>query len=197
MDFAPAQIELIVNRVLERLRNTRFPARGGQESNELRVTERVVTARLLHDRLTGIQKLVLEPNSLLTPAARDLLKDKGIQIDQSGTAAGNGIESTNGGSAAQVQIVNDNGCETQALMKSIQSAQRGGKIIVNTDRPHLLLCRLNRQESIRAAIVESSRCLPRAIKQLDPNVFVVDSTRTSLPQLNQVLTVLKSRSFTA
>ncbi len=47
---------------------------------ELAIPERVVTATLLEDRLQGIRRLLVRPGAILTPAARDLLRQRQIVV---------------------------------------------------------------------------------------------------------------------
>lgn len=47
---------------------------------ELAIPERVVTATLLEDRLHGMRRLLVRPGAILTPSARDLLRQRQIVV---------------------------------------------------------------------------------------------------------------------
>lgn len=53
-----------------------YSARDG----ELTLTNKVVTVASLENRLAGIRQVVLPPGAIITPAARDVLAEKGIKV---------------------------------------------------------------------------------------------------------------------
>ncbi|MGQ9504313.1 MAG: hypothetical protein ACUVQR_05345 [Thermogutta sp.] len=53
-----------------------YSARNG----ELTLTNKVVTVASLENRLEGIKHVVLPPGALITPAAQDMLAEKGIKV---------------------------------------------------------------------------------------------------------------------
>ena len=93
MTFTQEQVERIVVEVIRRLglletnpTRERGPANGvaaGERSSttaELRLTEKVVSLRLLEGKLTGITKVIVKPRAIVTPAAKDELKVRNIEL---------------------------------------------------------------------------------------------------------------------
>jgi hypothetical protein len=79
MTFSQEQIEWIVAEVLRRL----GAARGESDSvsqSELRIAERVVTMRSIENRLAGVTRVVVEPRAVVTPAVKDELKARKVEL---------------------------------------------------------------------------------------------------------------------
>lgn len=79
------QLEWIVSEVVRRLlaiAGAEWPA-GSEPPRtpaDLAPAERVITAMSLDGKLTGITRLVVPPHAVVTPAARDLLKDRQVEL---------------------------------------------------------------------------------------------------------------------
>ena len=90
MMYSEEQIEWIVGEVLRRLgvtvgREANGVAVGrevnhGRIHGELTISERVITLRLIEGRLSGISRLVVPPKAVITPAVKDELKARKIQL---------------------------------------------------------------------------------------------------------------------
>src|SRR5262245_29672975 len=86
------QVERIVHEVLARLSGdtgkqdtsgqSKQPlARASSASEgELVLNDKVISAATLTDRLNGIQRVIVAPRAVVTPSARDLLKDKNVTV---------------------------------------------------------------------------------------------------------------------
>jgi hypothetical protein len=89
------QLEWIVREVVRRLEETlRSPLPGGEESGErgaprtdalstnchLTLTATLITAATLEDKLQGVTHVTAPARAVITPAARDLLKENNIQF---------------------------------------------------------------------------------------------------------------------
>jgi hypothetical protein len=88
MTFTEQQIEWIVVEVLRRLgvaggENTSGPA---AMAGELRLTESVVTMRSIEGRLTGVARVVVPRRAVVTPAAKDELRQRSIELIHEGKA---------------------------------------------------------------------------------------------------------------
>ena len=78
MTVTPEQLEWIVQEVIRRLRNSdgaNPPAAG-----ELRLSDRVVTLAALKDRLSSVRRVVVPAKAVVTPAVRDELKARQIEL---------------------------------------------------------------------------------------------------------------------
>ena len=83
MELTADQLEWIVREVVRRLRATGVGVvaeSGSAAAGELTLADRVITARQLDDRLTGIARLRIAKTAVVTPSARDLLSDRGIEL---------------------------------------------------------------------------------------------------------------------
>ena len=83
MTFSEEQVEWIVAEVIRRLGllGATAEAKGApQSSGELCVSERVVTLRTIEGRLAGAKRLVVVPRTIVTPAVKDELKARNIEL---------------------------------------------------------------------------------------------------------------------
>jgi hypothetical protein len=82
MTFTEEQFERIVTEVIRRLglagaeHNRSAPAAG----TDLRLAERVVTMRTIETRLSRVKRVVVEPRAVVTPAVKDELKARKIEL---------------------------------------------------------------------------------------------------------------------
>ena len=82
MTFTEQQVEWIVVEVLRRLGVAEGKPRSATagSAGELRLTERVVTLRSIEGRLAGVTRVVVSARAVITPAARDELKQRTIEL---------------------------------------------------------------------------------------------------------------------
>ena len=90
MTFNEEQIEWIVVEVLRRLGvagGERFRVARVERSStplevqiELTMKESVITLRSLEGRLAGIARLIVQPRAVVTPAVKDELKQRNIEL---------------------------------------------------------------------------------------------------------------------
>jgi hypothetical protein len=78
MTFDEEQVEWIVAEVMRRLGVATVVAGNG--GAELVLKERVVTMRLIEGRLAGVSRLVVPQCAVVTPAVRDELKQRKIEL---------------------------------------------------------------------------------------------------------------------
>ena len=83
MSFTDADVERIVAEVIRRLRamdSSPAPAAPGPVVHDLVVTDRVITMRTVEGRLEGVQRLLVPAKAVVTPAVRDELKQRKIEL---------------------------------------------------------------------------------------------------------------------
>ena len=78
MMYSEEQVEWIVAEVLRRLGVVQ--AQTMASSDELRVEEQVVTVRVVEGRLNGVSRLVVSQRAVVTPAVKDELKQRKIEL---------------------------------------------------------------------------------------------------------------------
>jgi len=80
MTFSEEQIEWIVVEVLRRLGVAGDERSSSPVGAELAIPERVVTLRLIEGRLKGVSRLLVQAGAVITPAAKDELKQRQIEL---------------------------------------------------------------------------------------------------------------------
>ena len=86
MTFTEADVERIVVEVIRRLRameNRSGPIvqdRNVRVNHDLVLTERVITLRTVEGRLSGVQRLLVPAKAVVTPAVKDELKQRKIEL---------------------------------------------------------------------------------------------------------------------
>jgi hypothetical protein len=82
MTFTEEQVEWIVAEVLRRLGVA--DGTNGQpvmsSGGELRLGDKVVTMRTVEKRLADVKRVVVQPRAVVTPAVRDELKARKIEL---------------------------------------------------------------------------------------------------------------------
>jgi hypothetical protein len=85
MTFTAEQIEWIVSEVLRRLGVAAASRVAGDERSsspvkELRISDRVVTMRTIETRLADVKRVVVQRRAVVTPAVRDELKARKLEL---------------------------------------------------------------------------------------------------------------------
>jgi hypothetical protein len=86
MTFTQEQVERIVVEVIRRLgllEDSATRVAVGERSSttaELRLSDKVITTRTIENRLTGVSRLLVPPKAIVTPAVKDELKARKIEL---------------------------------------------------------------------------------------------------------------------
>jgi hypothetical protein len=82
MTFTEEQVEWIVVEVLRRLgvAPAQHHSNANPNGSELSLTDNVVTLRSLEGRLRGVNRLVVQKQAVVTPAVKDELKTRNIEL---------------------------------------------------------------------------------------------------------------------
>jgi hypothetical protein len=89
MTFSEEQVEWIVTEVMRRLRtldgNNRVAGDERSSSpvdrrSELTLGDRVITLRSIENRLTDVHRLIITKQAVITPAVKDELKQRNIEL---------------------------------------------------------------------------------------------------------------------
>jgi hypothetical protein len=80
MTYSEEQVEWIVTEVLRRLGVAGDERSSSPVGSELAITDRVVTMRSLEGRLAGVNRLVVPSRAVITPAVKDELKQRQIEL---------------------------------------------------------------------------------------------------------------------
>lgn len=196
-------IERIVREVVSRLRNANaHPAQNGNstetedQAGTLSLAEKVISLETLSGKLDNVSQLSLQPKAVVTPAAHDELRDKGIEIT---------FEQAVAKSSGQPELILATTDETndpqlldrltrigiKAELKQDKNVRRlvanlarrfstTSRAIVFADQPYTANCVANQNPGIRAAVVRDDAEWKIVKKELNPNVIVIPIDRGSL-----------------
>ena len=78
--FDPEFVERIVQEVIRRLVERGLVLEQTTNGCELALSDKVVTLAKVEGRLAGVKRLVVGGRSIVTPAVKDELKDKSIEL---------------------------------------------------------------------------------------------------------------------
>jgi hypothetical protein len=179
--------EQIVGDVVARLRT------NNESRQELTIASRVVTLGELEGKLEGIKQLVVPAKAVITPAARDLLRQKKIDVGYALPAkTANkprlplvvGVAETKYDATSLVQAIARAGTTVerlaqtgmvQAVREISEEATKGGKLgLLLTGETAAALCFANRRVGVRAVAATSVVATPRAVQSIGANVLVID-----------------------
>ncbi len=185
-----AHVERIVRELLAEVLRT--SPEESSSKGELRVAAKVVSARELEGRLGGIERLIVSRGAVITPAARDLLKERNIAVasavEQRTTSAGRrlvlGVAETNPEVTRLLQLLSGEGVNVERLpqnnlieaVDSVCQRVAGGTMLglVLTGRTAAALSLANRHVAVRAAWAASTTAVKDAMNSLAANVLIVD-----------------------
>ncbi len=214
-----AMVEQIVRQVLAELlagkKTTPVPtvALSASAEDQLTLSSKVITAKLLEGRLKGIRRVAVPRGAVFTPAARDELKRFGVTISSSVVPAVQAYEV-----ALHVAVyaerynashlfaslrgegisLNEIGSEdlppqlhaTDLLIAQVQALSECAKksrALLITDQAALALCLANRIMGVRAVLASNESNVRNALDSLSPNFVVLDPTGRGLFEIQQTL----------
>lgn len=207
-----ATIEQIVRQVLAELRSgepaskrtvaTAKSAVNGSPA-QLTLTSKIVSASLLEGRLDGVSQLVVPRGAVITPAARDELKQRNVTIasavgpmkSSSGTVVHVAVAGTRYDAEPLLAALSGEGVQVErsAAMSLIEAtaalapaAARGCALLITDDIP-AALCLANRQPSVRAALASDAAAVDAAVASVGPNLLVIAPTGRSVFEMKQTV----------
>jgi hypothetical protein len=200
------QVEQIVREVLARLGGKPEGKVTGPSSpvNELVVDETVVTVTALDGKLGEIRRLVVSPRAVITPSARDLLKENNITLVRSLRMAApttvriamatagtpfdvSGIVQTLRGHRAEVEQLASTGVMqvTNELAEEVGKSGKFGVLI--TPQFTQALCLANRHRGVRAATAASRGEVNEIIKTIGANFLILDPVQRSKFEVRRIV----------
>lgn len=224
--FAASEIELIVREVMARLAGENgkkprpLPGRergeGGKLEGEtsgqgqgysLAIAERVVTLELLTKRSDGLAAISVSAGAILTPAAKDYLRERGIAVHVGTSAA-----STSAGQPARLALgVAETHYEPAGLIArlslgrvQVEQIARVGLVgvvdeltervrlggergVLLTGEAEAAVCLANRISGVRAAEVRCAKGVRRAKQAIGLNLLVLDPAGISGHQIERAV----------
>ena len=175
----------------------------------LHLLDNVVSVQLLKNRLLGIQVLEIAQSAVLTPAARDYIRECNVEIVRGQTNASKkaiSAETTNqsdcthpqrllvAGSAAWMPSVARQLCSKQAkvcevatddssalrtVANGLRAGHQAGVIIVQS--PHATCWQAARDDSLRPAVVSNWSELNDVLREVPVNVLILPAKTWNVP----------------
>ena len=213
-EIEQADIEQIVREVLRRLDAPSGAPQGRTSERDLvaqgdglTLTGRVISLTDVDGRLDGVNTIHLVRGAVLTPAARDYLKHRGITISRS--VAGGATQSPSGvhalvlgmaetdyDSSSIVSYLAKRGVPMQQLARTglpdvaremcdavALGGQRG---LLFTAETTAALCIANRRRGVRAALANDSATVEAALRSIAANLLVIDPVKAGTFQLQRI-----------
>lgn len=172
------------------------PARPGESASGVLVaSERLITAATIGDRLAGVRQLQAPEGAIVTPAARDLLRERGVRIEfaacavspQPPAAKGRfvcGLAQCEYDPAPLERWLRQRGHAVERIAATglpsvvaevADEVVKGGALgLVWTNRSAAALCLANRQRGVRAVLAVGPAYVAAAVASVGANVLVVE-----------------------
>ena len=226
MHVSPTELEHIVRVVMARLAVGRDLMAGvaemadaANDPGELAISERIVTIQLVEGRLDGKCTLRVEPHAVITPATKDLLRAKNVEIvrgtrsvlKQSSNAlasksadearTSDNIPTLVCGSAVWFNSLARHLCPKQAVVEACDDARaltlaerhlaRGGKRAVwLTTTPFAAAVSARRSPQLSTVQLPSLSELAAAQEQAHPQIWIVDAPRWTVAAIGNLVRTL-------
>ena len=197
-------VEKIVREVLDRIvsgsigpsRAAEPAAKPSDGGSELSLEEKIVTLEKLKGKLTGIRQLSLSRGAIVTPAARDFLREKKVQLSwrescHCGGSSGKasvavvlGLAETNFEPVHLIHAIQKTGANVVRLANSgfasvvnelCDEVARNGRVgVLLTGLTTAAVCIANRCCGVRAASGEGRANITAAVNSVGANLLVLD-----------------------
>lgn len=180
-------------------------------TDEVLISERVITAEVLLRDLGGARRVVIAPKALLTPTANDVIRTRRLEVVRQSAQAtpsttvrrrwvilvGQSLPSVTAavgawrtaGGKLETALV---GTAAEAAARAISAICRGeaDEVLVISAQPETVACLANRNEAVRGVVLGEPAAVSRVRDSLRPNVWVVDAAPRSGFDLSSLLTHL-------
>lgn len=179
-------------------------ARG--QVGTLAIDDRVVTLNSVDGRLDGLRRLIVQRRAIVTPALRDELNKRGIELDRGGESGSMRRETTvsivrchqtKAPVVPGVEDVTATSLEALVRLVSERVADPTRRVIVLMGQTALALCALNRNKTVRAAPANSIDAVRAASRTIAANVLVVDPAHLGRVQIMGLVRALEGEEVRA
>ena len=210
MSMTDVDIDRIVRQVCQQVQAAEGTQRANQPEATSRTTSeavpiagRIVSLRDLQGKPAEARRIVVAPDAVLTPAARDWLRERGVEVVRSessplksqnrGTSLTLAVSESEYDPGMLIQALRRGGIDVSMLPQSelVASIQEMVSGVVQDGRPGLMftnnlplaLCLANRQRGIRAVEGRDAAQTREAIKSVGANLVIVNPTGRALFEL--------------
>jgi ribose 5-phosphate isomerase RpiB len=217
MAATQSDVEAIVREVIRRLSEPagnpppRAATTAAAITDDITIGDRVVTLASLPTNWHRAKRLVVKASAVVTPAVRDQLRERGIELSRANWVG----EATNGSPTPDetqtlLAIVTDIG-DSQRLMKWCAAEHQqvkpleaqdlfravaviGDAIVAGptrgvllTDQPSAAVCLANRRAGVRASLASSVVSVDDAIRSIAANLLVIDTRRHGAQEVRNMV----------
>jgi hypothetical protein len=216
MNFTPEQVDLIVQRVVAQLGPGAVAAAPDASAIQNRVgdtspvpaaqiADQVVTQQLLAERVNGSNQVCIGSKAILTPSARDFVKQRGIKIIRETAAAKTATLrwqvivtkpianiSAAIASLSELGVAVDqrlSGLPAEAAAQATSALCRGeaAHVVVFTAHPEFVACLANRTVKVRAAAVPDVAAVERVRVSMNANLIAIDPASRNAHEIKALL----------
>ncbi len=188
------QIENVINEVVDRIVNQLGKDKGPATAGHV-LNERVITTAQVPQGLSNGTEVIIQTKAVVTPAAFDLFKDRGIEVKRvpvGGTApavvkedrqlvvVGRGIPEALKASRliAELPKAVEFDCVVEAGRNIAEFNRQGKRTVVLAESPEIAVVAMSRLQSLRAVelnIEQGIEAMERRCTSVAANVLVVGS----------------------
>ncbi|UUO05207.1 hypothetical protein M4951_17710 [Blastopirellula sp. J2-11] len=201
MQLNSEQIERIVRLVVQQVRTLAKSSETtvslapsveiSTDGSEVALADRVVTMETLEGKIGGAKALVVSPTAIVTPAVRDALRDRGVQLRRDSEAAQRAKKPVEvlAFAASGVTSWRERGPVgvfidlTSTVKQAALAVQQDKIVVLLTESPEAACCAANRDTEIRAVSVDSIATLERVLPQTAANVIAVDPSKIARDEI--------------
>jgi hypothetical protein len=182
------------------------------DARGVHIAGQVITQSLLAASATGVEDVRIDAKAILTPTARDFVKQHGIRIVREGAAPARATatirwqalvtKSTSQIAAAidglspfgVVCEVRLSGVPAEAAAQAISALCRAEvqQVVVFSDQPELVACLANRNDKVHAAAASDIAAIERVRRHLQANLLALDPAAKSVHELKTLLKAFRA-----
>lgn len=210
MNIDANTIDEIVKRVMASLptpvngSRSQTPTNSDAPKNSVHIIEdRVITEELLKSQIGTSTTIQLPTGAIITPSGRDYILANKITVASAITTNNQSLQTTPGWLAltlTETEALNTAlnrsniqrtkiSDKNELIVESISSICRGvaNGVLAFTCEPYFVACESNRNQNIRAVVVEQSSHWPDIKNQLSPNVVCVNPLKRTFIETRNLI----------
>lgn len=213
-----SQVERIVRDVLARFEISSVDNNGDGESDQSKTSKaqnrgevlldaKVVSVEQLNGKLDGARQVIVRRGAIVTPAARDLLRARGIEIGwrvdsgkqsiQQAARGVLGVAEISYEPAELIRLMGHEGVTFEPIARTglitvvdemTERVVKDGELgLLLTGAPMAALCLANRRGGVRAIFGMDQPTVQRGVAEVGANFLIVDANRRSTFELKNLV----------
>ncbi len=178
-------------------------AASATNDGDLIIDDAVISAGILADRVANMRRVLIGARAVVTPSARDLLKEKNITLVRA-------LKAMPSNSVRVILAVADSKIDASSIVRSLQQhvsvdqlsavglveavtaladqlSKNGTTGVLLTANVAAALCIANRRHGVRAATASNRGELNDVLRSVGANLLIVDSLRRSPAELQRII----------